>query len=126
MPDDERVETPKQLAERVGISVGKVRKIIALGQLEHVKIGSRIHIPSNAFSRFLENQRATRCQDETTVRTSIGAPNAAVSISPGQSVAAAASAQHALRIASKLKQPSENGCRPEGAPEGRVIPLKSS
>ena len=126
MTDDDSVETPRQLAARVGISVGQVRRIIAAGQLEHLKIGSRIHIPKNAFRRFLENERATRCQEEIKVRTSYGSPSAAVTISPGQNMAAAASAQQALRIASKLKQPSENGCKPEDDPEGRVIPLKSS
>ena len=50
----ERLETPKQLAARVGLSERQVRHLIETRQLEHVRIGCRIHIPVGAFARFLE------------------------------------------------------------------------
>jgi len=42
------LETVKQCAERIGISERQVRKLIAAEQLEHLKIGSRVHIPVGA------------------------------------------------------------------------------
>lgn len=121
-----RLETPKQLAQRVGLTVGKVRSLIAGGQLEFVMIGSRIHVPTDAFPRFLENQRGIRCQEETKGPACDGSLSGGAFTSLGPNTAAAASARQALQIASKLKRPSENGSRPAGAEAGRVIRLSSS
>ena len=41
----ECVETPKQLARRVGVSEYQIKKLIEAGQLEHVLIVKRVHIP---------------------------------------------------------------------------------
>ena len=68
----ERLETPRQLADRVGLSERKVRHLIQTRQLEYVMVGSRIHIPRGAFARFIEANRVTPCQDETKVPVFVG------------------------------------------------------
>ena len=66
-PTDDRVETPKQLAERVGISEYHIRKLIRTDELEHVQIGGGKFIPSGAWPRYVEaNKRGgASWQDET-------------------------------------------------------------
>src|SRR5215472_15496959 len=48
---DDRLETPKQLAARVGVSERQIRLLIQTRQLEHVIIGCRVHIPIGALCR---------------------------------------------------------------------------
>jgi hypothetical protein len=50
-PDDDRVETPKQLAGRVGVSEYQIRRLVWTGKLEHIRIGVRDFIPSGAWPR---------------------------------------------------------------------------
>lgn len=121
-----RLETPKQLAARVGLTERQVRSLIAGGQLEHVMVGCRVHIPTDAFDLFLEQSRGKKCREETKGPASDGSLNVGAFTSPGQSTAAAASAQQARMIAARLKQPSGNGCKPAGGAAAPVIPLKSS
>jgi excisionase family DNA binding protein len=125
--DPERLETPKQLAARVGLSKRQVNNLIATGRLEFVEIGCRVYIPRNAWPRFLdEAKRVKPCHDEIKAHGSAGSPSAAATTSPGLNMAGAASAALALQTANKLKQSSRNGSRREGAEPDRVIPLKSS
>ena len=56
---NEGVEAPKQLAKRVGITERQVRYPLQRGDLDHVMIGSRIHIPDGAFRRFLASRMET-------------------------------------------------------------------
>ena len=65
--DDDRVETPKQVAERVGVSDYLIRQLIRTGELEHVRIGGRIFIPNGAWTRYVAaNTKGGReCQGET-------------------------------------------------------------
>ncbi len=56
MTADVCLETPKQLAARVGVSERKVRLLIQTKQLEHVMIGCRVHIPCGAFERFIDER----------------------------------------------------------------------
>src|SRR6476646_1481572 len=114
-PGCERLETPKQLAARVGLSERQVRSLIAAGKLEHVWVGSRVHIPVEAFARFVETNRVTPCQDETKVRNCDGLRNAEPTTSPGPSTVAAASARLARQTANELKASSRNGCTSGGA-----------
>src|SRR5262245_25467525 len=113
MSADDRLETPKQLASRVGISERQVRQLLQTHQLEHVFIGCRILIPIGAFSRFLDANRVKQCQDETRDRDFAGSPSAGATTSPGPSEAAAASAALARATAEKLKSNSRNGSRSE-------------
>jgi excisionase family DNA binding protein len=123
---DDRLETPKQLASRVGISERQVRHLIQTRRLEHVMIGCRVHIPVGAFARFLDARKVTTCQDEIRDRDFVGSPNAGAFTSPGRSMAGAASAQLARKTASKLKSASRNGSSAEDAEPAQVIPLRSS
>jgi excisionase family DNA binding protein len=124
-PPKEGLETPKQLAKRVGLSVGKVRRLIAEGKLEHVPIGARLHVPAGAFERFIEANKVTTCQDVTRDQSFGGSQNAASTTSPGPSAAAAVSAQRARMTAQRLKTSSPNGSKLEGGKSAQVIRLKS-
>jgi len=100
---DECLETPTQLAARVGVPVRKIRHLISTRAIEHVWIGSRVHVPRGAFARFIETNKVNPCQEETKGRVYAGSTNAAASTSPGPSVVAAASARLARQTANKLK-----------------------
>jgi hypothetical protein len=104
----------------------KIRYLIQSGQLEHVMIGCRVHVPVGAFTRFLDQNTVTPCQDETKDRDFVGSPNARASMSFGPSAAAAASARLARQTANRLKSSSRNGCSVEPAEPAQVIPLRSS
>jgi len=123
---DERLETTKQLAARVGLSDRQVRHLIQTRQLEHVMIGQRVHIPLGAFARFLEANKVTPCQDETRDHACAGSKSEAATTSHGPSEDAAASARLARQTANKLKSRSPSGCKAEGEPRGHVIPLTCS
>lgn len=123
---DDRLETPKQLALRVGISERQVRHLIQTRQLEHVMIGCRVHIPVGAFARFLGARKITTCQDETRGPDFVSSQSANASISPGPNTAAAASARLARQTANKLKSSSQNGFNSEGGKAAQVIRLQSS
>jgi hypothetical protein len=124
--EEERLETPAQLAERVGVKERRIRHLIDTRQIEHVWIGCRVHIPTGAFARFLEAKKVKPCQDEIRDPVSVGSKSGTASTSPGPSTVAAASARLAQQTANELKSYSQNGCRPEGADVGLVIPLRSS
>ena len=124
-PDD-RLETPKQLAKRVGISEGQVRQLLRTGQLGYVMIGSRFHIPMDEWPRFIAATRGRLCHVETKVRDCGTSTGIAAITSPGLSAAAAASAQQARLTAAKLKLSSRNGCSAGAAETGPVIPLRFS
>jgi hypothetical protein len=123
---DECLETPKQLAKRVGLSEGKIRHLITTDKLEHVWIGHRVHIPTGAFGRFIEAHKVKPCQDEIKVHVSVGLRSATATTSSGPSTVAAASAALARKTASELKRSSANGCNFDGAESGQSIRLKSS
>src|SRR5262245_39674150 len=89
------LETPKQLAARVGLKERSIRNLIQTGQLEHVMIGCRVHIPQGGFERFIEanTKRREPCQRETMDRDFNGSPTEGLTTSPGQRTVAAVSAQ---------------------------------
>ena len=123
---DERLETPKQLALRIGISERKIRHLVQTKQLEHVMIGCRVHIPAGAFARFIASRKVKPCQDETKGQDCAGSRSATVFTSSGPNTAAAASARLARQTATKLKSSSRNGCSDEDAEQGQVIRLRPS
>jgi excisionase family DNA binding protein len=122
----ERLETPKQLAARIGLTERQVRHLIQTRQIEHVMIGCRVLIPVGAFAKFLETKKVRPCPDATKDHDSVGSKSALASMSSGPNAAAAASAQLARRTANRLKSFSRNGCNAEDAAPAQVIPLKSS
>jgi excisionase family DNA binding protein len=123
---DERLETPKQLAARVGLTERQIRHLVETRQLEHVMIGCRVLIPVTAFANFLEAKKVKPWPDATKDHDSVGSTSARAFTSPGPNTAAAASAQLARQTAHKLKSFSRNGCNTEAAEPAQVIPLKSS
>ena len=124
---DDSLETPKQLAARVGLKDRQIRRLIAIGQLESVQVGCRKYIPRSAWPRFLSKAEMVKpCQDETKAPSSVGSPSAVAITLPGQRGAGAASAALARQTARKLKQSSGNGSTLEDAETARVIPLKYS
>lgn len=48
-----QLETPKQLAERVGWPVRRIRAMICRRQLRHVRVGGSIFLPTDAFDEYL-------------------------------------------------------------------------
>lgn len=65
--DDDSLETPKQLAARVGLSPWQIKQLIATGQLECVH-GCRKYMPRSAWPRFLDRAKTVKpWQDETRV-----------------------------------------------------------
>jgi excisionase family DNA binding protein len=123
---DECLETPKQLAKRVGLTEGKIRHLINTGQIEHVWIGSRVHVPKGAFGRFIEAKKVTPCQDEIKVPVSVGSKSATATTSSGPNMVAAASAALARQTANRLKSSSPNGSKSEGGGTAQVIPPQCS
>ena len=119
-----RVETLKQLAERVGISLGQARHLICSGRLQHVRIGARILVPEGAWERFITANTVTLCPDATVAPDYAGSQSASASISPGPTTAAAASAQLARQTANKLKSSSLNGCSGGLSEKAQEIPLR--
>ena len=114
---DERLETPKQLAKRVGISEGQIRHLIRKGDLDHVMIGHRVHIPNGAFKRFIASRTVKSCPDETKALDYVGLQSAIASTSPGPNTAAAASAQLALK--SRVETPKQLAQR-VGITDGQI------
>lgn len=47
-------ETPREVAERLGWPLVRVRKLIRSKQLRHVKIGGMYFVPLGAFDEFIE------------------------------------------------------------------------
>jgi len=80
----DHVETAKQLARRVGISEYQIRKLISTGQLEHVKIGYRLHIPAGGWERFIEaNKKGGELwHDETKAQSSVGSGGTKPELAP--------------------------------------------
>lgn len=127
MTDTERLETPKQLAARVGITERQVRHLVQTGQIEHIMIGCRVHIPVGAFARFLEASKVKASwQDETKDQNCAGSKSAAAIISSGPNEAAAASAALARQTANRLKSRSPSSCNNATGEPARVIRLPSS
>jgi hypothetical protein len=123
---DECLETPRQLAERVGVTERKIRHLINTRAIEHVWIGSRVHVPMGAFARFIETNKVNPCQDETKGPVYVGSKSAAASTSHGANEVAAASARQAQATANRLKSLSRTSFTLGGDETAQVIPLKSS
>jgi len=124
--EDERIETPKQLAARVGLSERQVRHLIQTRRIKYVMVGSRTLIPRSAWTRFLETSTVKPCPDATKVAVSVGSKSAGATTSPGPNAVAAASARLAQQTSNRLKRSSRSFSTPEGDETAQVIPLKCS
>lgn len=48
------LESPKQLADRIGWPVSRIRKLIRREELRHFRMGKSIMIPPDAISEYME------------------------------------------------------------------------
>lgn len=122
--EEERLETPRELAERVGVNERRIRHLIHTRKIEHVWIGSRVLIPVGAFSKFVEANKVRPCQEEIRDPVYVGSRSATASTSHGANAVAAASARLAQATANKLKSRSRSSFKPEVDEMALVIPLK--
>ena len=109
------LETPKQLAERSGLSERQIRHLIKTGELEHVRVASRVFIATGEFEKFLTERTVKPCQDETKDHAFAISISAKSTTSPGPSTVAAASARLVRQTASKLKSVFAEWLQREGA-----------
>jgi excisionase family DNA binding protein len=63
-----RLLSRPQVAERLGVDVRTVRKMIGLGQLPHVRVGDRPMVPEVAVERFIEVASAASIGTQTALR----------------------------------------------------------
>lgn len=57
-PTQTHLETPQQLANRVGVPVASIRQLIRSGQLDHIFLSAgrrNPKVPEGAWERYLEN-----------------------------------------------------------------------
>ena len=126
--NDDRVDTPKQLADRVGVSEYLIKSLIRSGDLEHIQISSRIFIPTTAWPRYLEanTKGGKQWRDETKDQGSVTWKIAEPTTSLGRNTVAAANARRVRQTAHRLKASSRNGSNSEAKQPALVIPLKRS
>ena len=102
------LETPKQVAVRVGLSIGAINRLMNDGKLSFVRIGTRIRIPPGAWEDYIATHTVKPWRDAITDQNSHILKGASPSIFFGQSEAAAASAALARQTANRLKLLSRN------------------
>lgn len=120
------LETPKQLAERVGLAKTAIKRLIDDGHLNFVELGKRKRIPPGAWEDFLATRTVKACRDGTKGQSSNSYKSEAASTSCGPRTDAAASAALAQQTAQRLKSSSRASCNGGPGSTARVIPLKSS
>lgn len=52
-PRDEILESPREVANRLGWPLARIRKLIRTKQVRHVKVGGLYFVPSGAIDEFL-------------------------------------------------------------------------
>jgi excisionase family DNA binding protein len=120
------LETPKQLSKRVGISEGQIRSLISSRKLEHVYIGSRVHVPDGAFERFIEANKVPPCLVKPTDHACESVMiEAASGTSSGKRMEASVSSRLAQQTVEKLIKSSPNGSTGAAEKSAQVIRLKS-
>jgi excisionase family DNA binding protein len=106
-----QLETPKQLAKRVGLTEKAVRKLLKGGKLSFVRIGTRLRIPPGTWEVYLKTNVVQPWRDEISDQNFSSSANASASISSGQRVDAAASAALAQQTAQRLKLSSRSSSK---------------
>lgn len=119
------LETPRQLSERSGLSVGQIRTLIRTGRLDCVRVGCRDFIPDGAFEKFVEEGRKKSWEGETKDPASGISRSAGLITSPGLSAVEVASAARAQQTAKRLKLISRSSSAPE-EDKVQATPLRCS
>lgn len=52
----QRLESPRQIAERIGWPLARVRKLIRTKQVRHVKVGGLYFVPTGAIEEYLADR----------------------------------------------------------------------
>ena len=123
---DCRLETPKQLAARVGLTVGTIHRLMNDGKLPFVQIGTRRRIPPGTWEGYIETNTVRPCRDAIKDQSSSFLRSAGASTSFGQNGAAAASAALVRQTAQRLKSSSRNSSNATRKNSVHVIQQKSS
>jgi hypothetical protein len=126
MTDMPLLETPKQLTTRSGLSEGQIRQLIKTGQLQHVRVGCRILIPTGALEKFVAEGTQESWAGGIKDHDFAIFKSVTHSTSPGPSAVAAASARLVRQTANELKRSSRNSSSSEVATPAQVIQLGSS
>ena len=114
----------KVAAEVLGLTLVQMRQLIRNRKIAHVRLGHPM-VPRDAIQQFIDENTVPTCPDETVAPGFVFSQSGNVSTSSGQKTVAAGSAQRALRIAERLKSPSQTSSTLETDQVDRVIPLKS-
>ena len=62
--------SPKQLADRCGWPVGRIRSLIAKREIRHVRIGGSLFLPENAIEEYLSfNMVAPQKMDDMGIKS---------------------------------------------------------
>lgn len=67
-----QLETLKELSERVGLPIGRLRNLVRCNAIEYVPVGARPMFPQGAFDRFLERSIVRPSPKEIAGRASSG------------------------------------------------------
>jgi hypothetical protein len=78
-----QLETLKELSERVGLPVGRLRNLVRRNAIEYVPVGARPMFPQGAFDRFLERSIVRPCPEKMAGRDSNGSKSGVDSFSSG-------------------------------------------
>ena len=120
-----QLETPKQLAKRVGLTEKAVRKLLKVGKLSFVRIGTRLRIPPGTWEVYLKINVVQPWRGEISDQNSYSSANAVSTISSGLRVDAAASAALAQQTAQRLKLSLRSSSRDTPAVRVHEIRRKS-
>ena len=120
------LETPKQLAKRVGLTVGAIHQLMNDGKLSFVQIGTRRRIPPGTWEVYIETNTVRPCRDAIKDQSSNFSISAGAFTSFGRNGVAAASAALARQTAQRLKSSSRNSSNATRKNLVRVIQQKSS
>ncbi len=120
------LETPKQLALRVGLTVGAIHRLMNDGKLSFVQIGTRRRIPPGTWEGYIETNTVRPCRDAIKDQSSNFLLSAGAFTSFGQNGAAAASAALVRQTAQRLKSSSRNSSNATRKNSVHVIQQKFS
>ena len=120
------LETPKQLAMRVGLTVGAIHRLMNDGKLSFVQIGTRRRIPPGTWEGYIETNTVRPCRDAIKGQSLNFLQSAGASTSFGRNGAAAASAALVQQTAQRLKSSSRNSSNATRKNSVHVIQQKSS
>ncbi len=103
------LESPRELAERIGWPVRRIRNLIANKQIRHHRIGGSILIPTDAIDEFLHRTEIQPCHvEEPAHALSHDQTSPIISFVSSTTMDGKKSVQRAHRIAEKLKRSSKN------------------